>query len=61
MTHDEFREAWERMYAKLTPDEREMVSDTLAGAEVNHSLLYMVGALLLGLAGGWALHALFGG
>ena len=60
MTPDQFREAWERMYAKLDADERELLSATLSGAEVNHALLYMLGALLLGLVGGWALHGLFG-
>ena len=59
MTPEEVREAWARMHAKLSPDEREMLSATLSGAEVNHALLYVVGALLLGIVGGWALHGLF--
>ncbi len=60
MTRDEFSAAWERLHAKLTADERELLDVVVAGAEANHTLLYMGIALLVGFGVGWSLAQLWG-
>lgn len=60
MTEAEFVATWKRIMAHLTPTERDVVEAVVAGAAVNHALVYVAVAALLGLVGGWALHGLWG-
>lgn len=61
MDEREFEATWQSIQAKLTPTEREIVETVIAGAQTNHTLLYMLACVLLGGLGGWALCALTGG
>jgi len=49
---EEFEATWEHALAKLSPPEREMIMTVVAGAEVNHSIVYTFVAFGLGLVMG---------
>lgn len=61
MDEREFEAAWQSILDRLTPTEREIVETVVAGAQTNHTALYMLVCVLLGGLGGWALCALTGG
>lgn len=59
MTPEQFEAAWDGIMAKLSPDERELVETTLAGAEANHTIVFICIAALLGALAGFAAARLF--
>jgi hypothetical protein len=61
MSPEEFDVAMEKLQAKLTPEEQEIIAVTFAGAQVHKTGWYMVLAFLLGLGGGLALYGLWWG
>lgn len=58
MKAEEFSEAWDAITEKLTADEVDLVDRVIGGAEVHHSMIYMLVTFALGGILGWALAGL---
>lgn len=48
MKLQEYNEAWNTIRSKLTRSEQELIDNTITGAEINHSIIYVVVAFVLG-------------
>lgn len=60
MSNEEFNRTWDMLRAKLTASEREVLDTVIAGAEVNHGVVYMLVAAGLGVIAGWCCCAMWG-
>jgi hypothetical protein len=60
MKRAEFEQRWARLLASLPAEDREMVEAVLLGAEVNHTMAYILVSAFLGLLSGYLLAAWVG-